>query len=253
MKIAFILIVATLLGGCREGYSVQGDKVVFSSMTENGRITVVVAGAHADSFVQLANAEYGKDRRRVYWRGSVIDGAHPDSFECLSDLYSHDRNRVFWRERAILGADPASFVILNGRELWSRDSRDVFFGDQPVGVSDPASFHVLNDAWASDGISYYYVRQFVPVGVLRSDYKSTRLLNSAYAVDREHAYFRTQPIPDADPATFRPLSEWYAVDAHRAYFEAAPVAGADVATFELAGHYHTAKDRYRTYVFGKSK
>lgn len=156
--------------------------------------------------------------------------------------------RDFWSE-----ADGGSFVILNGRELWSRDSRDVFFGDQPVGVIDPNSFRVLNESWASDGNAYYYVRQFVPVGVLHSDYKSTRLLNGAYAVDRDRAYFRTQPIPDADPATFKPLSEWYAVDAKRAFFKASPIAGADVSTFQLGSHYHIAKDRDRIYVFGKAK
>jgi hypothetical protein len=222
-------------------------------MTENGRISVVVAGVHADSFVQLADSEYGKDQRYVYWRGAVIDGAIPGSFECWGDLYSHDREKVFWRERVIVGADPKTFVILNGRELWSRDSRDVFYGDQPIGVRSPDSFHVIDDSWASDGLCYYYVRQFVPVGALHSDYQSTRLLNGAFAIDRDHAYFRTQPIPGADPKTFKPLNEWYAVDARAAYFEAKPIIGADVATFRQEGHYHTAKDRYRTYFLGKTK
>jgi hypothetical protein len=253
LRIVWPMILLIFVAGCRDGYRVQGDQVVFSRLSGNGRSLTGIPGAHAESFVQLADSDYGKDRSRVYWLGMVINGANPESFECLADLYSRDRDHVFWRENLIVGADPKTFVILNGEELWSRDARDIFYGDQPIGVKSPDNFRVLNDSWATDGVSYYYVQQFAPKGILRSDYKSTKLLNDSYAVDREHAYYRTQSIPGADPATFKPLNECYAVDANRAYFEAAPVAGADVATFELGVHYHTAKDRYRTYAFGKAK
>lgn len=229
----------------------QKGEVAFSEMTENGRISIVAEGAKPASFVQLSHPEYGKDAAHVYFRAQVIHSAHPDTFVFLGHLYSRDQFRVFWRERVIPRADPDSFVVLDGPELWSRDSREVYYADAPLGVRLPNDFRVISDSWASDGVAYYYIRQFVPKGILNSDFQSTRLLNSAYATDKDRAYFGTRPIEGSDPESFRPLSEWYAVDKKRAYFEDQPIDGADVETFRQEGHYHTAKDQYRTYVFGK--
>lgn len=226
-------------------------RVVFSEMTENGRISSVVETADADSFVQFPNYGYARDRKHVFWRGSVIEEADPETFECLEYDYSRDREKVFWRDRTIVGADPSSFSILKGSDLWSRDVHEVFYADKALGVRSPNNFHVIDESWAADGVAYYYIAQFVPKGPLRSDYKSTRLLNGAYAVDKDQVYFRTHLILGADPKTFRPLNEWYAVDAKNAYFEFMPILGADLLTFRQEGHYHTAKDKYHTYLFGK--
>lgn len=259
MKFMCCALLITLLSGCQAGYIVKNGEVVFSWPTENGRHGKTVQGADAASFEQLAEWEYGKDKRCVYWRGDLIAGADPQTFELLGHLYSRDRHQVFWQEKPIPGADRDTFVILDGPRLWSRDAGDVFFADEAIGVKDPKNFRVLDKTgasgghWATDGVAYYNVSQYKAKGILPSDYATTRLLNEAYAVDKRQAYFRTQPIANSDPSTFSALNELYAVDASHAYFEGARIEGADRATFRQEGHWNMARDRFRTYEFGKPK
>jgi hypothetical protein len=248
-----ILLAVCLLSGCRPEYVTRDGLVYFSYPSENGRIDIPLPDADPKTFVRFKGFEYGRDIKRAYWRGMVVSGAHPDKFVCLGDNYSKDDEHVFWSERKIVGARPDSFLILNGKDLWSRDAKDIFFADLALGVIKPESFKLIDAFWATDGQAYYFIRQFCQVGILPSDFRSTRLINGAYAVDKDLAYFRTKPISGSDPQTFRALNEWYAIDKNSAYFEGSTIEGADLSTFRQEGLYHTAKDKLHTYFLGKVK
>ena len=79
-----------------------------------------------------------------------------------------------------------------------------------------------------------------------ADANTFQVLNTFYAKDKNHAYFRGWKIQGADPRSFVALSDWYAKDTANVYYENRIIIGADPATFSLVGTWGRDKnDVYR--------
>jgi len=58
--------------------------------------------------------------------------------------------------------------------------------------------------------------------------------------------YEDQPVPAADPASFKPLNATFARDAQRGYYRGSPVPGSEGSTFEALSA-HEARDRRAVY------
>ena len=207
--------------------------------------------ADPHSFVKI-NVNYGKDKRAAYFQNSRIEGAHSATFTALSRYYARDKNNVYFQDLLIDNADPDTFRLVNGgKNSVARDLSDYYYGETSLGVADPDNYRELNADWGRDGVHYYYISQFRKKGKLLSDYKTTIILNSSYAKDRDKAYFRMQAIPDAKTETFEPLSDLYARDNLHVYYMGNVIEGADPASFRVDFNGFGAEDKYSIYSFGK--
>lgn len=192
------------------GYYVEHGKVYWTNGVDS--TPREIAGADPDSFNKLGSG-YAKDKTHAYYRGAEISGADVSTFEWMDHGWAKDRSHV-WAGTQAISDDPGHFVMISGDV--AKDRVAVYCYDREVS-DDPAHFEIVKFA-GSDG-------------------------TAEYAKDSRNVYYRCQPIPDADPATFRRLNDSvfnYAVDAHRAYYQDRVVNGADPHTFRVL--YDTANE-----------
>ncbi len=113
-----------------------------------------IVGADAPSFAVMPQNKnvstawstlYATDTQAVYFQGSVIPDADPESYTLLSDVYEKDKNHVWSGSNIISGADPASFRVLiynSTCEAYPRcpptakDRHNVYLYDKVVGQSN---------------------------------------------------------------------------------------------------------------------
>ncbi len=237
------------------------------------------------------NAPYARDARRVYLEGAPLAGADPASFQPDPRRagLARDRRQVYLGRSVIRGADPASYEPLGGDAPIGRDRRGYYFGPDPVKVLDPASFEVIDanaapgTAWARDSRALYVGEKTTPT----SGPAKVEVLGGNYAKDATRVYYRGEPIPGADAAsftvrvykndairgqtfvvardcshfytsdtptsdiadgaTFEALGRGYARDSRQVYFLSRVVEGADPATFTTQGG---PRDKTRSYQNG---
>jgi len=213
-----VLLLSIFVTGCAAGYRPENGHMVFSEMTENGRINHGIRETISGSFSQLGDHEYAKDDEHVFYRGSAITGAPPRSFRYLGDLFSKDEAHVYWCDRVIEGADPATFKILDGKNLWAKDGHDVYFADRHLSVQDVRTFVLIKDGWGKDDRAFYYAGSFNPrIGVVPCHHESMAILDEYYAKDLQNVFYEGEQVPGADPVSFRVTGPWSGADKSRTY------------------------------------
>lgn len=80
----------------------------------------------ADSFEVLEYA-YMKDKKRVYYKNSVLPDADPETFVVLSDKYAKDKNHVYEKEKVLTGYKPEEFK----EDSWGRFPTEMNYGKAP--------------------------------------------------------------------------------------------------------------------------
>ena len=86
-------------------YSKDDNNVYDTFYSEN---IIVIKGADPKTFTIL-NSFYNRDKKFVYYGGSILSNADPKSFEILSDkleFYAKDKSKVFYNSWSNEGADP---------------------------------------------------------------------------------------------------------------------------------------------------
>lgn len=109
---------------CTEQSKYEVDKsssqVTFSRRSSDGSPTRVdVSGADAKTFSPIVKKTgstepaceqpYGKDKRKVFFRGREIKGANPRLFEMLDDQYSTSGDKVFFEDTLVPGVSSKNF------------------------------------------------------------------------------------------------------------------------------------------------
>ena len=137
-------------------------------------------------------------------KANEIAGADAASFKAFDTTYAKDRSNAYFDGRPIPAADTTSFDVLN-RSGFAKDRNHVYQLDRPIS-DDPAHFAIVSN-------SDHYL----------------------YTKDSRTIHVTGNPIPDADPATFRVLNAAFecSADAERAYYRQSVIAGADPRTFPL--------------------
>jgi hypothetical protein len=205
----------------------------------------VSSRADAASF-KAFDTTYAKDRSNAYFDGHPIPAADATTFDVLNRSgFAKDRNHVYQLDRPI-SDDPGHFELIDGG--LSKDSTSVFWTDGGVLSGDPAHFAIV-----SNTDHYVFTRDSRTVHVNGNpipdaDPATFRVLQGAYAQDGLRIFYFTDPIIDADAASFRPLDGPYAGDARRVYWMGKAIDGADPATFRvLNAAFECSADAERAY------
>lgn len=228
-----------------------------------------LVGADQGSFEPLGGfGLYARDRAHVYYRGKVIERAHPASFLAVpadhgESAYWRDASHVFHDGRVVEGADPATFVAAH-RYGYAHDRERVFYRGEVLRDADTASFRLLNDSVAADRTHIYFLGNVI---LSNADAASFEVLgSSSYARDASKVYAlpgsdngEAQVVVGADRATFTPMSRGYAKDANHVYTSerGGPVVleGADAASFKVTewdeATQSEARDKLHRYLQGK--
>src|SRR5258705_3500196 len=194
------------------GYHARGDKVYYLSAFP-GKASEI-AGADAASF-KAFDTTYAKDRSNAYFAGRPIPAADATSVDVLNcSGFAKDRNHVYQLDRPI-SDDPDHFELIDGG--LSKDSAAVYWTDGGVLSDDPVHFAIV-----SNNDHYLYTKDSRTVHVHGNpipdaDPSTFRVLHGAYAQDARQIFYFTDPITAADAASFRPLDGPYAGDSRRAY------------------------------------
>jgi len=225
------------------GYHVRGDKVYYL-VAFPGKASEI-AGADGASFTAF-HTTYSKDSSNAYFDGRPITGADATTFDVLDRSgFAKDRSHVYQLDRAF-SDDPAHFELLDGG--LSKDSANVYWTDGGVLSDDPVHFAIV-----SNNDHYLFTRDARTVQVNGNpipdaDPATFRVLQGAYAQDTRRIFYFTDPIIDADAASFRPLDGPYGGDARRVYWMGKPIDGADAATFRvLNAAFECSADAERAY------
>jgi len=195
------LLIAGLVSACllSTGYQKKDGSYMYATSDEGrGYVEHPITNIDVQSFQILNKYGYAKDDLRVYYHENTVQGADPNSFMTMSDLYGKDNAHVYYMINTIPGADPASFTIFNIQ--WGKDAQDIYFQDRPIGACDPTTFVFLKNDWQRDNQCVYHMGNKLP----NADSASFVVLNSWFGKDKNNVYsFFSKIIEGADAATFK--------------------------------------------------
>jgi|WetSurMetagenome_2_1015567.scaffolds.fasta_scaffold189948_2 hypothetical protein len=196
-----LLSIAGLLLACMlsTGYQKKEGAYVYATSDEGqGYVEHPIANVDVKSFRILSKNGYAKDALRVYYHENPVQGADPNSFMSMSDLYGKDNAHIYFEGKAIPSADPTSFALFDIQ--WGRDSQDVYFQNRPINACDPATFVLLKDGWQRDNQCVYRMGSKLP----NAESASFVVLNFWFGKDKKNVYYNSPKIIEgADVASFK--------------------------------------------------
>lgn len=231
---------------CLEGssytYDIASKKMIYSfgSYIPGERVRVVVSKFDKDSFVLVKHPvnskfgcgrtlnDYAKDKSRVFYKGEIIHGADPKSFELMEFEYSRDKNSIFARNKIITNKT-SQFDYLNGAG-YATDGAVSFYHD--IVIKDKG-FEVLGtfSEYARSEARVFYMGE----ALNNVDSSSFEVVGfgDEYTKDKNHVYYKNKIINNADTETFRWLVHYLYVDAKSVYLEGQEIEGANPLTVHV--------------------
>jgi hypothetical protein len=98
---------------------------------------------------------YLKDRKSVWFEGTRIKKADPDSFEVVSGTIGLDKRSAYFTKHEIEGACPEGFRRLHGNYI--RCANGVWYQNERVPVTNLEKFEKFRyDDYGTDGESIFY-------------------------------------------------------------------------------------------------
>jgi hypothetical protein len=198
---AVLFTALVFVSGCG-GYTTEDDKVYYVSYNEaQGKVKREI-GADEKTFKVLEIEDYAVDVQHVFYQGTPIDSADPESFEPLSGFIGRDKHHGYYGLLPIENSDGPTFEVIQGS--FTRDKNDVYYMDKPLGSTSPHTFEVLeigHGNWSKDANSYYYMDKKVPI----RDYESFEILDDDcfFAKDKFLAFKEDKILEGVDAETFR--------------------------------------------------
>lgn len=182
-------------------------KITSSGVVHHGRR---IAGADPASFVVLDEVDYAKDNHRVYVRGFEIPGADPKTFRVLGGPYARDNAKLYCGTLTMPPANTERFEVVLSSSTWSETNRDSLTSEyladefaESLAATPPIRDEVVvtGDAWARDGVHYFYG----PTRVVGADYASFEIIDEFRARDKSstfHGHISENKAEQPQPATF---------------------------------------------------
>ncbi len=208
------------------------------------------------SFIALDD-HYAKDNTTAFYCDNYIDfklfettrkdkirripEADVNSFQAIAYDYAKDRFRAYYKETGFAVVDVATFKPLD--YLFGQDKKVGYFNFKPIPESDGPSFAVVSRNFSKDNRAVYYAWTHLD----GTDDPGIRVIQGAkpdsftavglyYATDKDHAFYKEDMLPAADPSSF---GQWdatytdYAHDSTQVYFENSLIATAHRASFSI--------------------
>ena len=263
------------------GHEIIGNKMYYNGelIEEADPETFVVI---TDPEYRRNNYWYAKDKNNVYVyestfsnneRVKVIEGADPETFEFTEDYcsssdshifhYAKDKDSVFCWMTELEGADPETFEAVGyssnyyGGSALVIDKNNLYFGSTKIKNIDRNSLEIIKESgngnrarFLKDKNNVYFLTFSLEEGELnvfeQADVLTFEYLGSDYSKDKNHVYWSSGIIEDANPENFEILSERYSRDKVNVYYAKELINGADPETFVNIKNYYT-KDKNHVY------
>ncbi|CAN5159664.1 hypothetical protein BH09BAC4_BH09BAC4_05220 [soil metagenome] len=148
-----------------------------------------LSGADGNSFQAIAY-DYAKDKFRAYYKESGFAVVDVATFSPLDYLYGQDKQVGYFHLKPIPGSDGSSFDVLSRN--FSKDNRAVYYSWTSIDGADAPGIRVIKEA---------HPGSFTAVGLY-------------YAADINHAFYKADPLPAADPSSFGQWKDVYIDYAH---------------------------------------
>jgi hypothetical protein len=221
---------------------------------------------------------YCSTRTAVYFCGTAIPGADPDTFSvpplpeafqpqrknewnlCMEDFeqvdYSsritRDHNRIFFNYQTLDVKPADDFMVLgssvfrNGGRIWTANGRKTGTdrGPAPVAAAETQSFVVLDANYARDK-DHVFLLQNDETSVLEADPGSFQALCNGYSKDANQVLMRGTVVVPGQSESFRILERGYAVDSGSVYFEGYKIPNAEPASFRVISLLPDTRERLK--------
>ncbi|MGI4875058.1 MAG: hypothetical protein ACRYFX_28220 [Janthinobacterium lividum] len=124
-----------------------------------------------DSYQELGNSSFSKDKKRVYYSHAnsgggfrtVVGGADPATFRASPDYqYGFDAKHGYYCDHQLAGLDVRRRQLLYGDTMahfiaYVKDARRVFYENTPVSGADAPTFHLVRGrAWEAEDKNHRY-------------------------------------------------------------------------------------------------
>ncbi len=221
---------------------------------DNGFSSVLYPNSDPDTFEVFPESDYlARDKYFVYSWANIIEGADPKTFELMYpqgiDTLSEKRGHTFGFAR-------------DASHVYSFTNRGPTFLPITLEGADPTTLTVLDVYDNFGGVaadkSRLYMNDASTVTVVEGvDLRTVTYLGGGYVKDSTGAYSTlTNRIEGVEPNSFEFLGGAYAKDAKQAYFRGEPMPGVNGASFAMVtkkpSYEHAiAKDNNHVYEFGK--
>lgn len=214
-----------------EFYARHGDEIIAFPYF------YVLANVDAQTFEIFEEAShYAKDKDSVFYRGNLIEGANPATFEVVTTQLARDQNNIYFERRLLT-------PIQEGVELEVLSSEFMRYGDKVFRYSveiegvDAATFEVRGYDYAVDsGKVYYRNREYE-----QTNPGASRLVGVRGAlVLEDKVILEFREVALGDPEGFQILGKFESRealwrDSTKLYFDRHELAGADPENFEIIG------------------
>lgn len=184
--------------------------------------------------------DYDFDRKLPENHWSIDRFSEHEVFESMRDdretiaYPERGETKVLWGPNTMRQADPDDFRQLGESEYYV-DGTSVYFQNSLIDEAHAGSFEI-KDGYCVDSLSVFVHGQ----KVRKANAPTYKKLNTQYAKDASHVFFKNGIVDGADPKTFSLLGKHdkydlhgYAKDRNRVYAAGKPVEGIDPATFEV--------------------
>lgn len=177
-------------------------------------------------------SSYGKDKAHVYFEGMILAEIDPITFEALTEGYYRDDKHILAHNKILEKVDAATFVIINS--IYTKDKNHVYMygNDQIIEGADPATFQVMNGYYAKDKNSVYWRYTLLA----DSNPRSFKLIDQelGYAKDKNYVYRNYIKTIVRDPNSFELINRSFSKDKYHVYCgDEHIVEGADPKTFKV--------------------
>ena len=148
---------------------------------------------------------FAADKLHVYWHGSAISGADPETFSYLQFDYSRDAAHAYYRATVLSGADARTFTYID--RAYFKDAAHVYLRGATIEDADPAAFSILSSSCFGE---------------------------DSLARDTRHVFFGATVVSEANPKDVVDSGDQYWISNRTVFFKEKALSLADAASFHIA-------------------
>ena len=197
------VFIASLASSCNTNgeYVKHGGTICYSYWTFSfGTIYDTLPGVDAASFTSIENW-LGRDKQHSYFKGRLIEGAHPASLKAKKYPLSCDNNDYYYMHKPLKVASVKHFEVIkwNEDDMWAIDNRYAYYDSIRIDGTDLATFKIQAHNVATDRNHVYRYGKIMP---LADPATYVEQWNGLYSRDKGHIWYCGKLMEDVDIATF---------------------------------------------------
>ena len=225
---------------------------------------LVLANVGFGGAAQILGDYYSIDKRNVYYRNEILEGANPKTAGLIGFSLLKDDKNVYYMGEKIKDVKIKNFEKL-GQNYWKNENK-IYYQDKKIENADIMSFKVLNEDYAKDKNHVYCGNEvidpslllgkiknpetfeFLPNGILYGKDKYNVYYISSTMSNCFDSYYFIHEVKGINKDKVEVLNKWFIKDDKNIYFKGKILEGVDYNTFEVLPN-GDGKDKNRSYEY----